>query len=104
MNDFLEKMKTLADKGIEASKGMLDQAGETVKDLSDKGVTKFEIHQLEKQAQKQCTELGLAVFELLSNEEKKTVSLKDESIAKAIEEIIRLKNEIKVREEKQKML
>ncbi len=100
MNDFLEKMKTLADKGIEASKGMLDQAGETVKDLSDKGVTKVELLQLEKKTQKQFEKLGIRVYEILSSEDKKTVSLKDESVLFAVEEINKLKNEIKMREER----
>ncbi len=104
MNDFLERMKALADKGIEASKGMLDQAGETVKDLSEKGVTKMEVHQLEKQVQKQFTELGLEVFDLLVMGEKKTISLKDEKVLSIIEEVKSLKNELRMREDKLKAI
>ena len=43
---FIDKMKEYLDKGVEVSKEALTKAGDVVQDLSDKGVTKIETHQL----------------------------------------------------------
>ncbi len=98
MNDFLEKVKKVTDKGIAASKEMFDAAGEKVQDLSEKGVAKFEHGQLEKQMQKQFTELGKYVFEQIEKAEKKSVSFTNKEVLEISEEIIRLQNEMKIRE------
>ena len=98
MNDFLEKVKDLTDKGLTASKEMLGTAGEKVQDLSEKGVAKFEKVQLERQMQKQFTDLGKYVFEQIEKDEKKSLSFKDAEVTKINEEIVRLKEEIGKRE------
>ncbi|MFI3257057.1 MAG: hypothetical protein R3Y36_02030 [Spirochaetales bacterium] len=99
MNDFLSKMKDLAGKGVEVSKDFFDQAGETVQSWTDKGVTKFELMQLDRQAQKQFARLGICVFEAFEVEDRETVSKKNKEIADIVAEIIRLKDEIHKRDE-----
>ncbi len=100
MNDFLEKMKKITEKGFEVSKDVLGQAGEKVQDLGDKGVTKFELMQLERQTQKQFIQLGLCVYEAFASQDKKSVTAKDEEVERLVTEISRLKDEMKIKEGK----
>ena len=98
MNDFLEKVKEFTDKGISASKEMLETAGEKVQDLSEKGVAKLEQTKLESQLKKQYIELGKYFFTQIEKAEKKSVSFSDTEVQKISNEITRLKSEITKRD------
>ena len=98
MNDFLEKVKEFTDKGISASKEILETAGGKVQDLSEKGVAKFEQTKLESQLKKQYIELGKYFFTQIEKAEKKSVSFSDTEVQKISNEITRLKSEITKRD------
>jgi hypothetical protein len=88
------KVKAYVDKGIAASYDALTKAGNAVKDLSDKGVTKLELVQLKNQLKKGYENLGIQVFEALSVQKQKTLTSKDALIAGYLAEIERLQSEV----------
>ncbi len=64
-SDFGTKIKELFNKSAKASKEALDKAGAKAQDLSDKGVKKFTIHQLETKRDCKYEELGLKISQML---------------------------------------
>ncbi len=94
MNDFLEKMKAYLDKGVEVSKEAVKTAGAKVQDLGDKSMTLIEVKQLEAKIQQALQQLGLRVYEMLSEDADKLVSTNDEVIQNWINEITYLNKEI----------
>ena len=98
MNNFFEKVKGIADKGVAVSKGVFKTASEKVQDVSAKGVAKVEQMQLGRQVQKQYLELGKYVFAQIKKAEEKSISFNDPNVIKINDEIVRLENEIEKRE------
>lgn len=96
---FIDKMKEYLDKGVEVSKEALTKAGDVVQDLSDKGVTKIETHQLVSRQNKEYRALGQAVCQFFEDTPSGSLSAQDSSIAGIIAEIQRLDKEIAQREE-----
>lgn len=96
---FIDKMKEYLDKGVEVSKEALTKAGDVVQDLSDKGVTKIETHQLVSRQNKEYRALGQAVCQFFEDNPSGSLSAQDSSIAGIIAEIQRLDKEIAQREE-----
>lgn len=96
---FIDKMKEYLDKGVEVSKEALTKAGDVVQDLSDKGVTKIETHQLVSRQNKEYSALGQAVCQFFEDTPSGSLSAQDSSIAGIIAEIQRLDKEIAQREE-----
>lgn len=94
MNDFLEKMKSYLDKGVEVSKEAVKTAGARVQDFGDKSMTLIEVRQLEGKIQHSLQQLGLRVYEMLSEDADKAVSADDEVIQSCINEITYLNKEI----------
>lgn len=59
---FWDRMDGAINKGISSSKEVLDRAKDKAKDLGEKGLLKWEIMQLEKQAEKRFAKLGVQVY------------------------------------------
>jgi hypothetical protein len=57
-----------------STREVLDKAKDKTKELGEKGVVKFEIMQLEKQAEKRFAEIGRHVYEVLVKEGQQTIS------------------------------
>lgn len=95
--DFFDKMKDFMDKGIEVSKEALSKAGSTVQDLGDKGVTKIEVVQLQNKIEKQLAQLGLQVWQVLSEQKETSITAEDERVSGLLVEVTRLKQEIEKR-------
>ena len=53
-------------QGLDASREVLDKAREGAKDLSEKGVLKFDVMQLERQSMKVLSRLGQEVYDAFS--------------------------------------
>ena len=53
-------------QGLDVSREVLDKAREGAKDLSEKGVLKFDIMQLERQSMKVLSRLGQEVYDAFS--------------------------------------
>ena len=93
-----ERMEKALSKGIETSKEVLETAKEKAKDLGDRGLLKYEILQLEKQAEKRFTQLGTAVYETLVREGKHTVSQSTSKIKLILQDIEDIERRINERE------
>jgi len=101
---FWERMEEIINKGITTTRDVLDKARDKTKELGEKGSLKFQMMQLESQAEKRFAQLGSKVFELLVKEGKNTVSKSTEEIKSIIDEIKQLEEKIDGIEEKMKKL
>lgn len=84
---FWDKMKRAVKEGLETSKEVLEKAKDKTKELGEKGAMKFEIMQLEKQAEKRFCKMGTHVYEVLVKEGQQTISKGTPEIKKLLEEI-----------------
>ena len=62
---FWDRMDGAINKGISSSKEALGRAKDKAKDLGEKGLLKWEIIQLEKQAEKSFAKLGVQVYNVM---------------------------------------
>lgn len=95
---FFERSKKLVREGMMSTKEVLDKAKEKTKELGEKGVVKFEIMQLEKQAEKRFAEIGRHVYEVLVKEGQQTISKGTTEIKHTLQEIEELERAIDERE------
>ena len=91
---FWDRMDEIINQGLESSREILGKAKEKAKDLGEKGLLRYEISQIERQAEKKFGQLGAAVYEKLVIKDQATVS-KD-----ALEELLSDIRELKDRLEK----
>jgi hypothetical protein len=101
---FWERMKEVLDKSIETSKDVLAKAKEKAQELGEKGVLKYEIMQLEKNAEKKLALLGAKTFELLVKEEKNSISKSTQGVKEILEDIVNIENKIDEKEDAVKKL
>ncbi len=94
---FWDRMEKIINQGIESSKEVFGKAKEKAKDLSEKGVLKFEIMQLEKQAENRFAKLGVRVYEELIK--KKSTSVSANTLKALLQDILDLKKRIDEKEE-----
>jgi hypothetical protein len=97
---FWERSKDLLGQGLMSTKEILEKAGEKTKDLGEKGVIKFEIAQLEKQAEKRFAQIGRHVYEVLVKEGQQTISAGTTEIKKLLNEADEIEKTIDEKEEK----
>jgi hypothetical protein len=101
---FWERMKEVLDKSIETSKDVLEKARDKAKELGEKGMLKYEIMQLEKNAEKKIILLGTKIFELLVKEEKNSVSKGTPGVKEILEDLLNIEEKIDEKEESLKKL
>lgn len=94
----MAKVKGIFDRGINASKKALGVAGEAVQDFSDKSVLRIEKKQLEGKLKKQYELLGEYACDFYLQKRTSSLSIKDESVARILLEVKRIKAEIETRE------
>jgi transposase len=97
--DFWTRMKDTLDKGIASSRDLYDKARDKAQDLTDRGILRFEIGQLENQAEKLIAKLGSRTFEVLVREGQSTVSRKTSGVRELIEEVEAIQGRIKEKED-----
>ena len=56
---FWERMEEVVNQGLESSRDILSKAREKARDLGEKGLLHYEIMQLERQAEKKFSKLGV---------------------------------------------
>ena len=93
---FWDRMQEIINQGLDSTKEALEKAKGKAKDLGEMGVLKFEIMQLEKQAEKQFARLGARVYEKLVQEGQDSASR--ELLADPLKSIGDLKSRIEQRE------
>ncbi len=78
---FWDRMDGAINRGISSSKEVLGRAKDKAKDLGEKGLLKWEIMQLEKQAEKSFAKLGVRVYNvMIINDQEQVVKTDLESI------------------------
>jgi hypothetical protein len=96
---FWERSKKVISEGMMSTKEVLDRAKDKTKELGEKGVKKFEIMQLEKQAEKRFAQIGRHVYEVLVKEGQQTISKGTSEIKKLLQDVEDIEKEIDQKEE-----
>lgn len=96
---FWERSKELLNKGAMTSKEVFEKAKEKTKELGEKGVTMFEISQLEKQAETRFALMGRLVYQVLIKEGQHTISKGTTEIKDLLSEIEKFEKEIDAKEQ-----
>ncbi|MDR0553662.1 MAG: hypothetical protein LBG76_02535 [Treponema sp.] len=95
---FTDRMKDLFDQGLTASKGLASKAGAKAQELGEMGVLKFEVMQLEGQAQKLIGRLGNEVYNAFADQGAESISAESPEIKRLLEEIAGVRSAIEKRE------
>jgi hypothetical protein len=95
---FSERMKTVFEQGLEASKDIAAKAGAKAQDLGEKGVLKLEIMQLETQAKKCVERLGAEVCKMFVDQGQTSVSSEDPVIKAILDELTATRDTIEQKE------
>ncbi len=96
--DFWERMSTAFDRGLDKSKDLLGKARDRAQDMGERGVLRYEIMQLEDQAEKLVAKLGAVTYELLVTEGNDSISRESEGIQELIQEIDGVQTRIREKE------
>lgn len=96
--DFWDRMKGAIDKGVDSSRDLLGRAREKAKDVGERGVIRFEIMQLESQAEKLVAKLGSRVYEQLMVEGNQSISKTTPEIRQLLGDIEQLRARITEKE------
>ena len=91
-----ERMERLIGQGLHASGEVLARAKDKAQELGEIGLLKYELSQLEKQAQKLFGRLGVAVFDKLAVKGQATVSR--EAVKELVAELEEVKKKIEQKE------
>ena len=89
---FWDRMEQVVNRGLESSREVLGKAKEKAKDLGEKGLLRYEITQIERQAEKKFSQLGATVYEKLVMRGQSTVS--KETVEELLDDIQELKNRL----------
>jgi hypothetical protein len=93
---FRERMEQLIGQGLQASREVLDRAKDKAQELGEIGLLRYEIAQLEKQAQKLFGRLGMEAFDLLSAKGQASVSR--EAVKELVAELEEVRKKIQQKE------
>ncbi len=97
-SEFWDRMKSVLNQGFETTREALDTAAEKARRLGEKGVLRFEIGQLEREAGRKLSLVGSHVYRILVEQEKNTVSRSTPGIKPLLMEIQNLKRRIEAKE------
>ena len=97
---FGERLEKTFESGLEKSRELFDRARETAKDLSEIGILKYEIRQLESQAEKLFGRLGTTVFDMIQEKQVDSINPEAPEIKGLVNEINDVKNRIEEKEKK----
>ncbi len=89
---FWDRMEKVVNQGLESSREILGKAKEKAKDLGEKGLLRYEITQIERQAEKKFSQLGAAVYEKLVLKDLATVGRA--AVKELLDDIQELKNRL----------
>ena len=99
--DFFEKMQGGLNDGLAVSRDLFRKAKDKAKDLSEMGVLKYEIKQLENMSEKLASRLGVTVYQVLCESGQGTVSKRTPGVKEIIDEIDEVRSKL---EQKQNAL
>ena len=96
---FWDRLQETIDQGLKNSRELFGKAKEKAKDLGELGVLKFEIKQLESQAEKLIAKLGSKAYEELVVENRGPINTDTPGVNEILGAITGVKSEIEVKEE-----
>jgi polyhydroxyalkanoate synthesis regulator phasin len=89
---FWDRMEKVVNQGLESSREIIGKAKEKAKDLGEKGLLRYEITQIERQAEKKFSQLGATVYEKLVLQDLATVERG--AVKELLDDIQELKNRL----------
>jgi hypothetical protein len=95
---FFDKMQDYLSQGVGASRDFIAKASERAKDLTEKGVLKLEIMQLQGNAEKLFAKLGNEVYKLYTDESMESVPSSTPSVRSLIAQIDEVRDQIDKKE------
>lgn len=101
---FFDRMKKVLNQGLESTKEALDVAADKAKELGEKGVLRYEIHRLEREAERKFALLGNDVYRVLVERGQQTVSKSTGDIKSLLDEISDLERRIQSKEDSIKQI
>lgn len=93
---FMENLQEMVNKGVDASRDLLEKASDKAKELGEKGVLNYELLQLNNQAHSQAARIGTWVYQK-TRLEKLPLDSSDPTLAALMDELARLQGEIDLR-------
>lgn len=91
-----ERMEQLIGQGLHASSEVLARAKDKAQELGEAGLLRYELAQLERQAQQLFGRLGMAVFDRLAVRGQATVSR--EALKELVAELVEVRKKIQQKE------
>lgn len=101
---FWDRMDEMLNQGVSASREILGRAREKARELGEKGLLKWEISQLEKEARQKLTRLGRQVYSRMVQQNRGEVFRSDPGIDRLLQEIQDLERRIGEKEGQLKLL
>ena len=95
---FSDQLRVFVNQGLEASRGIIEKAGAKAKELGELGILKFEIFQLQSQAERLVAQLGVEVYAAFTEKGQKSVSTESPGIKDTLQRIAGLREDIESRE------
>jgi len=92
------RIERAVEQGLDASRGVLDKARIGAKDLSEMGVLKFDIMQLERQSMKLLSQLGHEVYDAFNVRGQHTVSKHTVGVKELVAELADVERRIHEKE------
>ena len=93
------RIERAVEHGLDASRGALDKARIGVKDLSELGVLKFDVMQLERQSMKVLSQLGHEVYDAFNARGQHTVSKNTVGVKELVAELADIERRIAEKEQ-----
>ena len=92
------RIEKTVEQGLDVSRGVLDKARIGAKDLSEMGVLKFDVLQLERQSMKLFSKLGHEVYDAFTARGEGTVSRNTVGVKELVSELVDVERRIDEKE------
>jgi len=92
--NFSDRMKTIIDQGLVASKELAAKAGAKAQDIGERSVLMFEIKQLESQVQRLVAQLGAEAFQAFSERGEESLCKESAVVKSLLSELAAVKESI----------
>lgn len=96
---FIERFEQSLQKGLDASKELFEKAKDKTKELGEFGVLKYEIRQLENQADRLLAKLGAETYRVFLEKSESVLQKDDEAIKPLLIELEDVKKRIQEKEQ-----
>lgn len=96
---FWERMDGVINQGINTSRDVLGKAGAKARELGEKGLLKWEISQLEKEAQQVLSRLGSVAYNRLVTQSQPVMARTDSGVERILLDIQDIERRIAEKEE-----